>query len=57
MDQNIYKNLLKDDMLSYACNKMPRGWMFQQASNPKLISKMVMILFTAKKIIVLDWPS
>lgn len=57
MDQEIYMGIMKNVMLPYAKDKMPRGWIFQQDNDPKHTAKSVQNFFKTKKVRVLDWPS
>jgi len=57
MDSAMYKNIILEQMLPYARQNMPRGWIFQQDNDPKHRSHLLQQVFSKKKIRVLQWPS
>lgn len=57
MDRFVYADILGNQMLPHAKDKMKRGWIFQQDNDPKHSSKHVKEFFAKKKIRVLEWPS
>lgn len=56
MDRFVYKDILDKQMLPYAKNNMPHGWIFQHDNDPKHASKIVSQYLSAKKVRVLGWP-
>jgi len=57
MVQDMYKDIMITQMLPFAKDKMPRGWIFQQNNDPKHTAKTVKDFFKTKKVRLLEWPS
>jgi len=57
MNAAIYKDILRKNLLTYAEEKMPQDWIFQQDNDPKHTSKMLKEWFANTNIEVLSWPS
>lgn len=57
MDQTQYKDILEKQMLPFARNNMPRGWLFQHDNDPKHTAKSVKKWLKTKRIRILDWPA
>lgn len=57
MNAAIYRDILDKNLLTYAEEKMPQDWIFQQDNDPKHTSKLLKEWFSAKNVRVLSWPS
>lgn len=57
MDRFVYKNILKNVMVPYTKENMPRRFTFQHDNDPKHRSKEVQSFFEKEKIKVMVWPS
>lgn len=56
MNAAIYKDILENNLLTYAEETMPQDWIFQQDNDPKHISKLLKQWFSASNMRVLSWP-
>ncbi|XP_072764631.1 uncharacterized protein [Anoplolepis gracilipes] len=54
MDRFVYKDIFDKQMLLYAKDNMPHGWIFQHDRDPKHASKIVSQYLSAKKVRVLE---
>jgi len=57
MNAAIYKDILEQNLLTYAEKTMLQNWIFQQDNDPKQTSKLLKERFSAKNVRVLSWPS
>ncbi|CAK9801681.1 Transposable element Tcb1 transposase [Anthophora quadrimaculata] len=57
MDCFVYKDILDKQMLPFAKDNMPDGWIFQHDTDPKHASKIVSQYLSAKNVRVLEWPA
>lgn len=57
MNSAMYRDIILKEMLPYARQNMPRGWIFQQDNDPKHRSQLLQQVFSKKNIRVLEWPS
>lgn len=57
MDQHQYKNILANDMLTYAHEHMSDSFVFQHDNDPKHTSRLVKGFLRESDVNVLDWPA
>jgi hypothetical protein len=57
MDAALYKNILENNLLLFAKNKMGVDWIFQYDNDPKHTSKLVKSWPKSQNIRVLKWPA
>ena len=57
MNAAMYRNILSEEMLPYARQNLPRGWIFHQDNDPKHRSPLLQEFFSKKNIRVLKWRS
>ena len=57
MDRFVYRDILQNEMLPFADERMSNGWLFQQDNDPKHASSLVKDFFARKQVNVIEWPS
>lgn len=57
MGQNLYKEILQNNMEPYAFDNLPVSYIFQQDNDPKHTSRLVKSWFEEQQIPVLGWPA
>lgn len=57
MDQIQYREILQKEMLPYAKNNLPKGWVFMHDNDPKHTAKVVKAWLGKNKVRCLDWPA
>ena len=57
MDRFVFKNILKNVLVPFIKQGMPRGWMFQQDNAPKDTAGICKDFIATKNIRLLEWPS
>ena len=57
IDHFLYRNILENNLLTYADRMVPQNWTIQQNNDPKHISKPVKEWFTRNIIDFLQWSN
>lgn len=57
MNSVMYRDILQNNLVPFAAEKMGPDWLFQQDNDPKHTSKLLQQWFRSTKISVLKWPS
>lgn len=56
MDFVVYVNVIRNNFINFACNKLPLDFIFQQDNDPKHKSNIAKRWVIENGFTVIDWP-